>query len=429
MIETVSDLLENFKKHALNKIKKQDNDIKHRPTIGNIFEGLTSSLLEKGIFEGLDLRVVEQSFIYNDNGKISSEMDCLLVTGQGIKISFTNQYKYHIKDVIAVIQVKKKLYANDIDDSYHNLNSVINMYEPREVESYVSRALRDSYKAIASKELPNTERRKTLNDKENLLYDYLVMEAIHPLRIVIGYYGYKDEFSLREGFVKKIEEIVKKGPVKGYSPGSFPNLIICGNNTIVKNNGMPIGVPFNNTNYYWPILLSSHEKPMNYLLELIWTRLSYKFEINSKIFGEDTHQDQMNPFISCKERKMNNENWGWEYNYHEINRKKLSEPFIKEEWKPTELNKSQFAILNQISHSGAIDIYNDKQLSDFLNNEHQELTTFIDGLIATRLVYVDEGKMNLLVDDLLIVFSPDGKVYGGENKNKRMTNYFINRIK
>ncbi len=429
MIETVSDFLENFRNHALNKIKEDDSDINHRPTIGNIFEGLTSNLLEKAIFKGLDLRIVEKSFIYNDSGTISPEMDCLLVVGEGKQISFTNQYKYHIKDVIAVIQVKKKLYANDIDDSYQNLKSVIDIYEPREADKYVGRSLRDAYKAIASKELPNAERRKSLPDKEELLYHYLVMEAIHPLRIVIGYYGYNDEYGLREGFINKLEEITKEGPVRGYSPGSFPNLIICGNNTIVKNNGMPIGVPFMDTKFYWPILLTSNEKAMYYLLELIWTRLSYKYEISSQIFGDDFHLDYMHPFISCKERKIDEENWGWEYNYHGLDRKKLSEPAGKEEWKPVELTKAQYSVLYRMSGAGAIDLYNDKQLHDFLKKENEDLSSFIDKLVATRLVYVDEGIMDFLVDELLMTFSPDGKVYGGENKNGQMTNYFMKRMK
>lgn len=429
MIETVSDFLENFRNHALNKIKEDDSDINHRPTIGNIFEGLTSNLLEKAIFKGLDLRIVEKSFIYNDSGTISPEMDCLLVVGEGKQISFTNQYKYHIKDVIAVIQVKKKLYANDIDDSYQNLRSVIDIYEPREADKYVGRSLRDAYKAIASKELPNAERRKSLPDKEELLYHYLVMEAIHPLRIVIGYYGYNDEYGLREGFVNKLEEITKEGPVRGYSPGSFPNLIICGNNTIVKNNGMPIGVPFMDTKFYWPILLTSNEKAMYYLLELIWTRLSYKYEISSQIFGDDFHFDYMHPFISCKERKIDEENWGWEYNYQGLDRKQLSEPAEKEEWKPVELTKAQYSVLYRMSGAGAIDLYNDKQLHDFLKKENEDLSSFIDKLVATRLVYVDEGIMDFLVDELLMTFSPDGKVYGGENKNGQMTNYFMKRMK
>ena len=429
MIETVSDFLENFRNHALNKIKEDDNDINHRPTIGNIFEGLTSNLLEKAIFKGLGLKIVEKSFIYNDSGTISPEMDCLLVVGKGKQISFTNQYKYHIKDVIAVIQVKKKLYANDIDDSYQNLKSVIDIYEPREADKYVSRLLRDAYRTIASKELPDTERRKRLSDKEELLYHYLVMEAIHPLRIVIGYYGYKDEFGLREGLVNKLEEITKKGPVKGYSPGSFPNLIICGNSTIVKNNGMPIGVLFVDTDFYWPILLTSNEKAMYYMLELIWTRLTYKYEISSQIFGDDFHYDSMHPFIWCKERKIDEENWGWEYSYHLLDRKQLSEPAEKEEWKPVELTKAQYSVLYRMSGAGAIDLYNDKQLHDFLESESEELSSFIDKLVATRLVYVDEGKMDFLVDELVMTFSPEGKVYGGENKNGQMTNYFMKRMK
>lgn len=429
MIETVSDFLENFRIYALKKIEEDDRDINHRPTIGNIFEGLTSTLLDKAIFKGLDLRIVEKSFIYNDSGTISPEMDCLLVVGEGKQINFTNQYKYHVKDVIAVIQVKKKLYANDIDDSYQNLKSVIDIYEPRESEKYVGRSLRDAYRAIASKELPDSERRKRLADKEELLYHYLVMEAIHPLRIVIGYYGYKDEFGLREGFVNKLEEITKDGPVKGYSPGSFPNLIICGNNTIVKNNGMPIGAPFMDTDFYWPILLTSNEKAMYYLLELIWTRLSYKYEISSQIFGDDFHYDYLHPFISCKERKIDEENWGWEYSYHGLDRKKLSQPVEKEEWRPVELTKAQYSVLYRMSGAGAIDLYHDKQLHDFLKSENEELSAFIDKLVATRLVYVDEGKMDFLVDELLLTFSPEGKVYGGENKNGQMTNYFMKRMK
>lgn len=37
--------------------------------------------------------------------------------------------------------------------------------------------------------------------------------------------------------------------------------------------------------------------------------------------------------------------------------------------------------------------------------------------------------MDFLVDELLLTFSPEGKVYGGENKNGQMTNYFIKRMK
>lgn len=429
MIETVSDLLENFRNYALSKIENDDSDVNHRPTIGNIFEGLTTNLLNRAIFKNLNLKIVEKSFIYNDSGQISPEMDCLLVVGDGIQISFTNQYKYHLKDVIAVFQVKKNLFANDIDDSYQNLKSVIDIFEPRQAEPHVGRLLRDSYRALISKEIPNRDRLKDLPTKEELMYHFLTMEAFHPLRIVIGYYGYKDEFGLREGFVNKLETICVDGPVKGYSPGSFPNLIICGDNTIVKNNGMPIGVPIQNEDFYWPVLLTSNEKSMYYLLELIWSRLTYKFEISSEIFGDDFHYDAMHPFLFCKERKISEDSWAWEYKYHGLSRKQLAEPIEKEEWKPVELTKAQYSVLYRMSGAGAIDLYNDKQLHAFIETEKEELSSFIDKLVETRLVYVDEGKMDFLVDELLMIFSPEGKVYGGENKNGEMMNYFKKLMK
>jgi hypothetical protein len=429
MIETVSEFLEEFRAFALKKIKLDDSDIVHKPTIGNIFEGLTSNLLNKCVFKGLGLKIVEKSFIYNKSGIISPEMDCLLVVGDGIQISFTNQFKYHVKNVVAVIQVKKNLYANDIDDSYQNLKTVIDISEPRQAEPFVRRLQRDSYKILTSKELPNTDRRTRLTEREELLYHFLMMEAFHPLRIVIGYYGYNDEYRLREGFVNKLQDLVKDGPIKGYSPGSFPNLIICGNNTIIKNNGMPIGAPLRDTDFYWPILLTSNEKPMYYLLELIWTRLSYKFEISSKIFGDDFHYNTLHAFLSCKERKIDEDSWGWEYSYHDLDRKQLSEPIEREEWKPIELTKAQYSVLFRMSKAGAIDLYNDSQLHDFLKSENVELSSFIDNLVKTKLVYVDEGKMDFLVDELLMTFTPEGKVFGGENKNGQMANYFLKRMK
>lgn len=159
MITTVADFLTQFRQYALNKIETEDKDIKHTVAIGDNFEGLTAELLGKAIFKDLNLKMVERSFIYNDSGKISDELDCLLVVGDGQKISFANRYKYHIKDVIAVIQVKKNLYANDIDSSHHNLRSIFEVSESRDAEPFVSKLFRDAYKLLTSKDLP-TKRKK-----------------------------------------------------------------------------------------------------------------------------------------------------------------------------------------------------------------------------------------------------------------------------
>jgi len=428
MIETASDFLEQFKKYALSRIEKDDKDIKHTVAIGDNFEGLTAELLSKAIFKDLNLKMVERSFIYNDSGAISDELDCLLVVGDGQKMSFANRYKYHIKDVIAVFQVKKNLYANDIDDSHQNLRSVIEVSEPRDAEPFVGRLHRDAYKLLTSKELPDKERRERFTDRENIIYHYLMMEAFHPLRIVIGYYGYTTEYGLREGFVKKMEQIVEDGPVRGYSPGSFPSLFICGNSTIIKNNGMPMAIPLSDNDFYFHILASSSGKPMYHLLELIWTRLSYKFWISSDIFGDDFDSEATHPFISCKEKKIDDDNWGWEFLYHPLTRKQLSLPLVPIPWAPTEIDKDKYSILNVLTQVGTVDISTDEQFLKFINDSNLNADKIIKELSDARLVYVDEGKMGLLVDELITVFAPDGKVYAGENKSGEMTNYFGKNI-
>ena len=428
MISTVADLLEQFREYALSKIAQEDKDINHTVAIGDNFEGLTAELLNRAAFKNLNLKMVERSFVYNDSGVISNELDCILVVGDGQKMSFANRYKYHIKNVIAVIQVKKNLYANDIADSHQNLLSIINVSEPRDVEPFVERLHRDAYKLLTGKEIPSKERRDRFTDREDILYHYLMMEAFHPLRIVIGYYGYTTEYGLREGFVKKLEQISKNGPVRGYSPSSFPSLFICGNNTIIKNNGMPMGIPLTDEEFYFHILTSSNGKPMYHLLELIWTRLCYKFEISSDIFGDDFDIEVCHPFLSCKERKIDEDNWGWEFSYHPMTRNQLSMPLVPTSWKPTEIDRDKFSILNVLLQVGTVDINCDEQFLKFIETGKLDSQKIIRELSDARLVYVDEGKMGLLVDQLHTVFTPEGKIFAGENKSGEMTSYFSKQI-
>lgn len=427
MINTVSDLLEEFRKYALSKIEADDNNIKHPVAIGDNFEGLTAELLKRALFADLNLRMVQRSFIYNDDNKISGELDCLLVVGEGQKMSFADRYKYHIKDVIAVIQVKKNLYANDIDDSHKNLHSIFNVSTPRQAEPFVGELLKDAYKLITSKEFPTRERRTRFTDRENIIYHYLMMEAFHPLRIVIGYYGYTTEYGLREGFVNKFDDILKNGPVRGYSLGSFPSLYICGDSTIIKNNGMPMGVPITDEEYYFPALASSSGRAMYHLLELIWTRLSYKFNINSEIFGDDFDDEPLHPFLFCKEKKIDDDNWGWEFYYHYLTRKQLASPLIPKPWAPIEVNKAQYKFLNLLGRVESLNL-EDIRFKKFISDNSLNVSEFIATLLKTKLIYVDENNIGLLTDELHTGFTPDGKVYAGENKNGEMIRYFLKEI-
>lgn len=425
MITTVSDLLEEFRAYALDRIEKQEHDVRHRVTIGEMFEGLTQNLLSKSLFDGLNLRVVQRSFIYNDLGTISDELDCLLVVGDGQQISFSNRYKYHIKDVIAVLQVKKNLYANDIEDSNINLQTISNISIARTPDPFVGRLHRNAYRALVGKELPDGEELDMLPDREKLAYHLLLMEAFRPLQIVIGYYGYNTEYALREGFVKKFQQIMKVGSAKGYSPAGLPSLYICGDYAIVKNNGMPMAMPFDDNPFYWAIFATSSGRPMYYLLQLIWTRLCYIFELSSQIFGDDYGYEPMHPFLSCRERKLSSFEWGWEFMYHYLTKEQLSLPLPPLSWEPSEINIEELVVIQYLVVHQPVSISN-SMFQDFLQRNELSVDQIIKNLIAKHLVYMDRDKIGLLLDELIIHVDESGKVYVGENVNGEMS-YFLKR--
>ena len=68
MINTVVDLLESFRTQEVKLLDQQG--IQHGPSIGSMYEGLTHSILNRAVFENLDLRVV-QGFIMNPEGNQS----------------------------------------------------------------------------------------------------------------------------------------------------------------------------------------------------------------------------------------------------------------------------------------------------------------------------------------------------------------------
>src|ERR1700687_4623636 len=122
MIKTVASLLAAFSEAEVREIEKAG--IKHAPTIGSMYEGLTSTLLHKAIPEGLGLQVVS-GFIDDGQGNLTDQIDCMLVKGTGISVPFTILFKWHIKDVIAVLEVKKNLFSSELADAHGDLRKVL----------------------------------------------------------------------------------------------------------------------------------------------------------------------------------------------------------------------------------------------------------------------------------------------------------------
>jgi hypothetical protein len=244
MINNVADLLSGIKEKEIELIKKYEI-INHPVLIGDMYEGLTKEILKKAIFKGLNLKV-SSGKIKNSKEQYSNEIDCMIVLGEGEKLPFTEKYIYHYKNVIAVIEVKKNLFGKTLNDSYQNLKSVKDVIEKEEDEESkeflinLQKILYDAWLSIFRKELPKRKDLGILSKEEHYTYHTFYMEHIFPIRIVFGYNGYSDEFSLREGFKKLLNKSLQKS---GFGYASLPNLIICKNNALVKLNGMPYALP------------------------------------------------------------------------------------------------------------------------------------------------------------------------------------------
>src|SRR6516164_6062958 len=117
------------------------------------------------------------------------------------------------------------------------------------------------------------------------------MEQVGPIRVILGYEGYVDEAGLRQGFADYLEE---NNEARGFGLGSYPNLVICRKNSLLKMNGQPYISALEKG--WWIVLVSNHENPIRILLELIWTRLSIQFQ--KYIPMDDTLQlERLAPFF------------------------------------------------------------------------------------------------------------------------------------
>ena len=427
MIKTLADFLEEFKVKGLSLIRENE-DVDHPGLIGNMYEGLTHAMLDQAIFQNLNLKIVSGK-ITNARGQMTKQIDCMVVEGEGRQLPFTDDWIYHYSQVIAVVEVKKNLFSSDLASSFENLKTVLDVSrEPeRDGDQYIVEALRDAWRGMLRTELPRREEVDFLPEEQQAIYHTLFMEAYFPVRIVIGYYGYKTENSLREGFANLLEDNLQRGIRKGFGIGSFPTLIICGNNSIIKNNGMPYFMPFNyNKPFYWHISVSSNKTPIVHLLEVIWTRLSYKYELSSIIFGDDFDFAPTHPFLDCKFAKLPDGTMGWAYDYHIFTDDALNTSQTAPSWQPAFISQVQASVLVLLTRTGSINYETDASLFNLIHQAETNVDSFINELVNTGLIYKKGPEIRFLKDRCEIIALPDGRFAAGENKSGELS-YWLNK--
>ncbi len=410
MITSYADLLKRFIEVELEILDKYQ--ISHAPTIGDMYEGLTHNFLNRSIPHELNLQIVD-GFIANDNGEISSQIDCMLVSGEGERIPHTDHYKFKSKNVIAVIEVKKKLYSTELASSYNNLLSVYKLAEPKESENNL---FWDAYIAILG-ELPPSHQ-ETGNPplwKEQILRT-LIMEEMLPVRIAFGYHGYSQESKFREAFIKFLDKNMGKD---GFGAAHFPNLMISNTFSIVKLNGMPYGERINRNDNFWGLLGSYAGNPLVLLLELIWTKITYTFHLFVDGYNNDLKVENLKKMLYAKAIRRNNQ-IGWEYKYVSIREDVLSSASPFDTWKPTKLNDEQAPLFFYLLENLEVDIADSQFVREWGEDNLEQIA---NSLIATGLVGKTGSKFVLLTTACKVAFIPDGTLIAGEDNNGRFTNW------
>lgn len=239
MIKNVAALLAAFQQKEIEAIQR--SGITHAPTIGAQYEGVTGSVLEMMIPFELELQVVS-GFVEGIDGSLSGQIDAMLVRGSGTPIpGARGQYKWPIKDVLAVLEVKKTLFGRDLADAHDQLQSVMALFwtcaeTVGAFDGTDISAPRYVYSQILGEPAPVGKQFDDLPFDKAALYRMLVADHVAPVRIVLAYGGFKTEQSLRQGFLNFIAQNPK---VPGFAGSSLPSLIVCGRTASSKRMDSP----------------------------------------------------------------------------------------------------------------------------------------------------------------------------------------------
>ena len=281
-----------------------DSPIKHPTLIGDMYEGLTKELLQKIHMSHPELKVA--SGVIRSGEIQSGQIDCMIVIGEGEIIPKTNHFCYPIDQVVAVFEVKKNLFSREIKDAYLHLDNIFQLSKKDYKSKQDSGTLKfntirpaEEFLNIFGHYPPHYDENDTLPWDKRVVYHSLVRDWLSPLRIAIGYNGFKSEEALRESLFKVYEN--KEGQ-HGYGVQNMPNLLISDGYSVIKMNGMPYK-GFWNDELGWCWLGSSHANPILLIMELLFDRIELLLEIEVNR-GEDQCDEILYPLAFSKPMKQ-----------------------------------------------------------------------------------------------------------------------------
>ncbi|MCA1359189.1 hypothetical protein I6F14_05240 [Bradyrhizobium sp. IC3069] len=402
MLTSLATILQKLQQVEAAKLAQEN--ITHAPTIGAMYEGLTRDLLDRAIPAALDVRVVS-GFVEGHDGQLGPQTDAMLVTGEGRPVPYTGDFVWPIQNILAVFEVKKNLYGADLDDAFQKLRTINDMFDAYVQSEHPSFDINPAFNAFArlTGRYPRSRAEiAQLPEEWQFFFSLLVTEQVGPIRVILGYEGYVDEAGLRRGFADYLEQ---NNAVRGFGLGSYPSLIICRNNSLLKMNGQPYISPL--ADGRWVAVVSNHENPIRILLELIWTRLSNQFQ--QYIPMDDTLQlERLAPFFLARIVQAGQAT-AWQLQHHELDKKELAS-IESTQWAPREVDENEWVIMQQVANKGELDI-RDRYFREWAQEENFDPDDAIAKLVADRLLaWVDKHHVRVMTQgDLITAFMPSGQ--------------------
>jgi hypothetical protein len=384
--------------------------VQHAPTIGDMYEGLTRELVGRAIPKELNLRLID-GFILGVDGKHSHQTDAMLVKGnRGRQLPKTDTWEWPIADVLAVFEVKKNLYGNELTDSIKKMQTIsLQQKELLSENRQVHLGPSNSAFARLMGRSPESGELDDLASATGELLRTIAHEQLAPVRVVFGYDGYVDEIGLRNGFLDALEKV----PDGLAGPAVLPNLIVCRTNALLKLNGHPYIVPELDDGQ-WHIFGSTREAPMVLLLELLWTRLSNEFQARFPV--DDTLKMEAIAPLLCGKPIVDRDQRGWMFYAKTLTRKQLAE-IETQHWTPFEVSLEENVVFAMAMNHGGLAL-DDEDLLDAADQYGLNLSEFADRLVAARLFsWKSTGLAHPISDTIHQAISPDGRFWLSANND------------
>jgi hypothetical protein len=413
-ISTLGELLEAFIRHETETIRKFESEgpkITHGPTIGNMYEGLTKSLLSKAIPSALNLRIAN-GFVMGGGDKLSGQIDCMLVKGEGRLIPNTDHEIVELHNVLAVFEVKKTLYGGALPDVLDHFHQLMKLDNTSGFTMDAEPVLR-TFGQICGIHLEAHREAEQLPFHQQLVYSSLVSEHARPLRIAISYDGFKKESGFRKSFVEMVEDNVGK---RWIPPTNWPDLIVSGGFSMIKLNGRPYAVP--SRNGMWDLYGTTRASPIRLILELIYTRISKEIDMVD-FWGDDLEVEAISPFLQA-EAVQDGDIKGWLWSHTELTESKLESGNPSAPWTPFFCDDEESIALILLCNSpDGLEISEiEKGIADRTQDLVDRLTN--SGLVARR-----GDKLWLTTVQARHGILPDGRSFFGEDNTGRLMRWVM----